>query len=57
MRAPDRRDEATPLRDFEWSDGIVGMGYFPDEVALPAEWTWTGEDAASPTRRATPRRA
>ena len=54
MRRKERHDEATPLREFEWSDGIVGMGYFPDEVALPAEWTWTGEDVvpAAPPRRA-----
>jgi hypothetical protein len=57
VRAPDRRDEATPLREFEWSDGIVGMGFFPHEVALPAEWTWTDADPAPATRRPGPRRA
>jgi hypothetical protein len=33
--------EGTPLADFPWSDDIVGMGFFPDEVALPAGWSWS----------------
>jgi len=43
-------DSSTPLAHFPWSDGIVGMGYFPHEVDLPAEWQWstaTGRDAAA----------
>jgi hypothetical protein len=34
------RDDDTPLAEFHWSDGVVGMGYFPDEVGLPRSWTW-----------------
>ena len=31
----------TPLADFTWSDSIVGIGFFPDEVGLPADWSWS----------------
>lgn len=41
--------DALPLDDFAWSDDIVGMGFFPDEVALPAGWSWE-------TERISPRR-
>ena len=34
-------DDAASLADFQWSDGVVGIGYFPDEVALPEEWRWS----------------
>ena len=33
--------DGTPLAEFAWSDRVVGMGYFPDEVVLPPDWTWT----------------
>ena len=56
MRRKERYDEATPLREFEWSESIVGMGFFPQEVDLPAEWTWSGIDVAPGTRDAAPRR-
>ena len=36
-----RADEAASLVELPWSDGIVGIGYFPDEVALPEEWRWS----------------
>jgi hypothetical protein len=50
--APTRQDEATPLREFDWSDGVVGMGFFPSEVALPPDWTWTGRrDPPGPAPR------
>jgi hypothetical protein len=29
-----------PLVDFAWSDGVVGMGFFPHEVGLPPGWSW-----------------
>jgi hypothetical protein len=29
-----------PLAAFPWSDAIVGMGFFPHEVALPPGWRW-----------------
>ena len=32
--------EAMPLAAFPWSDAIVGMGFFPHEVALPPGWRW-----------------
>ena len=53
MRRHERHDEATPLREFEWSESIVGMGFFPHEVDLPAEWTWSQDDVApgAPPRR------
>jgi hypothetical protein len=51
VRRKERHDEAAPLRDFEWSESIVGMGFFPQEVDLPAEWTWP-----APEVRDTPRR-
>jgi hypothetical protein len=35
--------EGTPLSQFEWNDEIVGMGFFPDEVALPVGWRWTAD--------------
>jgi hypothetical protein len=31
-----------PLAEFEWSDEIVGIGFFPDEVLLPPDWPATG---------------
>jgi hypothetical protein len=31
-------EPGTPLAEFPWSDSIVGMGYFPHEVALPNGW-------------------
>jgi hypothetical protein len=34
------QDEGTPLAEFAWSERVVGMGYFPDEVGLPSDWTW-----------------
>jgi hypothetical protein len=34
------QDEGTPLAEFAWSDRIVGMGYFPEELLLPSDWTW-----------------
>jgi hypothetical protein len=49
VRRTERHDEATPLREFEWSESIVGMGFFPQEVDLPAEWTWSGTDNAPGT--------
>lgn len=33
-------EAGTPLADFPWHDSVVGMGYFPEEVALPSGWTW-----------------
>lgn len=39
-RAPGDGGDDTPLADFPWSDGVVGMGFFPDEVALPPGWSW-----------------
>lgn len=53
---PEPHDETTPLTEFEWSDGIVGMGFFPYEVGLPAEWTWTGHEVAHAVRRTAPHR-
>jgi hypothetical protein len=32
--------EGLPLADFPWSDGVVGIGYFPEEVGLPRTWSW-----------------
>ncbi|MDX6683539.1 MAG: hypothetical protein QOG94_3578 [Solirubrobacteraceae bacterium] len=29
------------LADFAWSDRIVGLGFFPHELALPRDWRWT----------------
>jgi hypothetical protein len=34
-----------PLADFPWSDGVVGMGFFPDEVGLPPGWSWAARQA------------
>jgi hypothetical protein len=34
---PDTADE-TPLAEFSWSDDVIGIGYFPDEVGLPRAW-------------------
>ena len=34
-----------PLEDFSWSDGVVGMGFFPDEVGLPPGWSWASRQA------------
>jgi hypothetical protein len=28
------------LADFAWSDRIVGLGFFPHELALPPDWRW-----------------
>jgi len=36
-----RTHDDTPLAEFPWSDRIVGIGFFPDEVGLPADWSWT----------------
>jgi len=33
-------EQGTPLADFPWTNAIVGMGFFPREVALPADWRW-----------------
>ena len=51
MRRKDRHDKAAPLRDFEWSESIVGMGFFPQEVDLPAGWTWSGPEVRDAQRR------
>lgn len=32
--------EEMPLAAFAWSDAIVGMGFFPHEVALAPGWRW-----------------
>jgi hypothetical protein len=37
---PRGRAEEMPLAAFPWSDAIVGMGFFPHEVALPPGWRW-----------------
>jgi hypothetical protein len=34
---------AAPLEDPCRPDCMVGMGYFPDEVDLPDDWTWATE--------------
>jgi hypothetical protein len=34
-------NDGIPLADFEWSDEIVGMGFFHDEVLLPRRLTST----------------
>jgi hypothetical protein len=31
-------EQGTPLAEFPWSDSIVGIGFFPQEVALPDGW-------------------
>jgi hypothetical protein len=31
---------ARPLEEFPWNPDFVGMGFFPDEVALPRDWRW-----------------
>ena len=31
---------ATSLDESPCSDGVIGMGYFPEELALPSGWTW-----------------
>jgi hypothetical protein len=33
-------EQGTPLAEFPWSDDVVGMGFFPHELALPAGWRW-----------------
>jgi hypothetical protein len=27
--------------DPAWSDSIIGIGFFPDEVGLDEEWSWS----------------
>jgi hypothetical protein len=45
--APDRPqlgpagEPGTPVAELPWIDAVVGMGYFPHEVALPADWRWS----------------
>jgi hypothetical protein len=39
----DEPEDGTPLREFAWSDRVVGIGYFPEEVALPSGWTWPAD--------------
>jgi hypothetical protein len=34
-------DDGTPVAEFPWSDGVVGMGYFPEETGLPSGWSWS----------------
>jgi hypothetical protein len=36
-------DEALPLADLAWSDGVIGMGFLPHEIGLPRRWTWSGQ--------------
>jgi hypothetical protein len=33
--------EEIPLAELPWSDGVLGMGFFPDEVELPLDWAWS----------------
>jgi hypothetical protein len=44
-RAPARRGAPSaddiPLAELPWSDQVLGMGFFPDEVELPREWAWS----------------
>lgn len=45
-RQPRSGDEHTDtITRFEWSDSIVGMGYFPSEVSLHPEWRWSVDGA------------
>lgn len=48
IRTTPRQDEATPLREFEWNDDIVGIGFFPSEVALPEDWSWPDPPRTAP---------
>ncbi|MGH2944377.1 MAG: hypothetical protein ACRDLN_16575 [Solirubrobacteraceae bacterium] len=43
----DRAEDGTPLAEFPWSDGVVGMGFFPEEVRLPSGWTWSADEIGS----------
>jgi hypothetical protein len=38
-----RTPGVAPLEERCPLDCMVGIGYFPDEVGLPAEWTWAPE--------------
>jgi hypothetical protein len=40
-------EDGMPLEDFPWSDGVVGMGYFPAEVTLPSSWSWEANQIRS----------
>lgn len=53
----DSQRDSTPLSEFDWSDGIIGIGFLPDEVALPADWTWTEYASAGAQPRSTIPRA
>ena len=37
--------------DPDWSDRMIGMGFHPEEVALPADWSWRRVLAAAPPRQ------
>jgi hypothetical protein len=32
--------DTTPLNEFEWSDSVIGIGFLPEEVGLPPDWSW-----------------
>ena len=38
-------DGATPLAEFPWSDGVVGLGFIPSELGLPVDWRWSSNRA------------
>jgi hypothetical protein len=52
-RGPSTSEGRAPLEDACRLGGMVGMGYFPDEVDLPAEWPWaTDRGEGSPASMA-----
>ena len=36
-------NDAVALAELPWSDRVVGLGFFPDEIGLGAEWTWSAQ--------------
>jgi hypothetical protein len=34
--------ESALQREHDSEPAMIGMGYFPDEVGLPADWTYPG---------------
>jgi hypothetical protein len=34
-------DDAVPLAEMPWSDNIVGIGFFADELGLGESWSWS----------------